>query len=223
MAKQDKQDTRARMEISMVDIGKIRMYGKNPRRNDSAVDAVAESIRNFGFKVPIVIDSGNTIICGHTRYKAARKLGMKQVPCIMADDLTPEQVRAFRLVDNKVSELAQWDFEILEAEMDDMDFDFSAFGFSVPEFPDTGFQGGGNPPTPAEAAQPAAQGALPPELAGVDISPEALPKINEEGDTQYERVIIVYRKGESERVAAMLGLQKIDKVVYNLEELDGLR
>lgn len=81
-------------------------YENNPRKNDDAVDAVAASIKEFGFKVPIVIDENNVIVAGHTRLKAAQKIGLKTVPCIVADDLNDDQIRAFRLADNKTSELA---------------------------------------------------------------------------------------------------------------------
>lgn len=107
-------------------------YENNPRNNDGAVDAVAESIRQFGFKVPIVIDTDGVIIAGHTRKKAAEKLGLETVPCIVADDLTEEQIKAFRLVDNKTSELAGWDFAKLEAELEGLaGMDMAAFGFVV--------------------------------------------------------------------------------------------
>lgn len=92
------------MEIVYYSLDKLTPYAKNARKNDEAVEGVAESIREFGFKVPIVIDSAGTIIAGHTRYKAAKVLGLTEVPCIVADDLTPEQVKAFRLADNKVAE-----------------------------------------------------------------------------------------------------------------------
>ena len=118
------------MQIHDISISQLREYENNPRNNDSAVDAVAESIRKFGFKVPVVVDSDNVIVCGHTRVKAARKLGMETVPCIIADDLTPEQIKAFRLADNKTGELAGWDFAKLEEELAALDgFDMSAFGF----------------------------------------------------------------------------------------------
>ena len=118
------------MNIKELSISQLHEYDNNPRNNDSAVDAVAESIREFGFKVPIVIDGDNMIVCGHTRVKAAQKLGMETVPCIIADDLTPEQIKAFRLADNKTSELAGWDFAKLEEELAALDgFDMSAFGF----------------------------------------------------------------------------------------------
>lgn len=105
-------------------------YEKNPRKNDDAVKYVAESIKQFGFKVPIVIDKYGVIVAGHTRWKAAKKLKMSAVPCIVADDLTDEQIKAFRLADNKVSEKAEWDFDLLAEEMEDLvDFDMTVFGF----------------------------------------------------------------------------------------------
>lgn len=105
-------------------------YEKNPRKNDSAVDAVASSISQFGFKVPVVIDKDGVIVCGHTRYKAAKKLGLEAVPCVVADDLTEEQIKAYRLADNKVAELAEWDFNMLGDELENIfDFDMSDFGF----------------------------------------------------------------------------------------------
>ena len=107
-------------------------YANNPRLNDNAVDAVAASIKEFGFKVPIVVDRENVIVNGHTRLKAAHKLGLKQVPCIVADDLTQEQVKAFRLADNKTSELAEWDMDKLDIELGEIpDIDMSAFGFDI--------------------------------------------------------------------------------------------
>ena len=118
------------MNIKEIAIASLREYENNPRNNDSAVDAVAESIREFGFKVPIVIDGNNMIVCGHTRVKAAKKLGIETIPCIIANDLTPEQIKAFRLADNKTGELAGWDFAKLEEELAALDgFDMSAFGF----------------------------------------------------------------------------------------------
>lgn len=96
------------MKIVEKQIDSITPYENNPRNNDNAVDAVAASIKEFGFRVPIVIDGSGVIVAGHTRHKAAQKLGLQKVPCIIADDLTPEQVKAFRLADNKVAELATW-------------------------------------------------------------------------------------------------------------------
>lgn len=122
------------MQIENKNIEELIPYINNPRNNDEAVDAVASSIKNFGFKVPIVIDGQNEIITGHTRYKAAKKLGLKEVPTIKASDLSPEQVKAFRLADNKVSEIATWDIEALNIELAEisameLDLDMSDLGF----------------------------------------------------------------------------------------------
>lgn len=122
------------MNIVEKRIEELREYENNPRHNDGAVDAVAESIKQFGFKVPIIIDADGVIVAGHTRRKAAEKLGLDVVPCIVADDLTPEQIKAFRLADNKTGELASWDFEKLEEELAALSaVDMSAFGFVVNE------------------------------------------------------------------------------------------
>ena len=107
------------MRVIDIAVNELQEYENNPRNNDVAVDAVAASIREFGFKVPVIIDSKMVIVAGHTRVKAAKNIGMETVPCIIADDLTPEQIKAFRLADNKVSELSGWDFTKLEEELAD--------------------------------------------------------------------------------------------------------
>ena len=117
------------MNIIDKNIDELREYKNNPRMNEAAVEAVANSIREFGFKVPIIIDADGVIVAGHTRKKAAERLGLKTVPCIVADDLTPEQVKAFRLADNKVAELADWDEDKLAIELDAIDMDMEQFGF----------------------------------------------------------------------------------------------
>lgn len=118
------------MEIKMIKVDELIPYENNPRKNDEAVKYVMQSIKDFGFKVPIVIDKDNTIIAGHTRYKASQELGLKEVPCIVADDLTEEQVKAFRLADNKVGELASWDYDLLNMELDDiLEFNMEDYGF----------------------------------------------------------------------------------------------
>lgn len=123
------------MEIVNKKISELTPYAKNPRKNESAVDYVANSIKEFGFKVPVVIDSEGVIVAGHTRVKAAEKLKLDEVPCIIADDLTDEQIKAFRLADNKVSEFANWDCALLDDEIQDInDIDMSAFGFDMSVF-----------------------------------------------------------------------------------------
>lgn len=119
------------MNVQYVSIEDIRPYEKNPRKNDDSVEYVANSIREFGWRQPIVVDADGVIIAGHTRYKAAKKLNMKKVPVLVADDLTDEQVKAYRLADNKTGEMAKWDFPLLNDELFDLcDVDMDAFGFT---------------------------------------------------------------------------------------------
>lgn len=120
------------MEFVDKKLSEITPYKNNPRNNDEAVGPVAESIKEFGFKVPIVVDKNGEIVNGHTRYKAAKKLGLETVPVIVADDLSDEQIKAFRLADNKVGEIAVWDLDLLNEELNDiLDLDMSVFGFEL--------------------------------------------------------------------------------------------
>lgn len=119
------------MEVKDVKLSEIRPYENNPRFNDDAVEAVANSIQEFGFKQPIVVDSDGVIIVGHTRYKAAQELGLETVPVLVADDLTEDQVKAYRLADNKVGELATWDLGALDIELEEIELDMEAFGFDL--------------------------------------------------------------------------------------------
>lgn len=122
------------MNIVQKKIEDVKPYGRNPRINDNAVEAVAASIKEFGFKVPIVIDKKGVVVAGHTRLKAAKKLGLTEVPCIVADDLSDEQIKAFRLADNKAGEQATWDEGLLELELFDIqNIDMSGFGFELPD------------------------------------------------------------------------------------------
>lgn len=122
------------MNIIEMSVEELIPYENNPRKNDDAVEKVALSISAFGFKVPIVIDANNVIVTGHTRLRAAKKLGITTVPCIKADDLTDEQIKAFRLADNKVAEFSQWDEEKLMKELDELGtIDMSLYGFDFPD------------------------------------------------------------------------------------------
>src|SRR5437868_10054581 len=105
------------MKVELRPIASIRPYEKNPRLNDQAVDAVAASIREFGFRQPIVVDEQGVIIVGHARYKAALKLGLDMVPVHVAVGLTPAQTKAYRLADNQTASLAQWDYDLLPLEL----------------------------------------------------------------------------------------------------------
>ena len=125
-----------RFTVGLRKIDDIQPYERNPRLNDDAVDAVAESLRQFGFRQPIVVDAEGVIIVGHTRWKAAKKLGLVKVPVHVATDLTPEQIRAYRIADNKTGELAEWDLDLLPIELQDLqqaEYDLSLLGFDEDE------------------------------------------------------------------------------------------
>lgn len=120
------------MKIIEKDISEIRPYENNPRKNISAIDGVAESIKNFGFRVPIVIDTNDVIVCGHTRYLAAIQLGMTALPCVVADDLTPQQIKAFRIADNSTASLASWNEKLLKEELVELqEFNWNLLGLDV--------------------------------------------------------------------------------------------
>ncbi len=134
------------MEVVEMNVRDLKEYANNPRHNNEAVEMVANSIGEFGFRVPILIDENNVIVAGHTRLKAAKKLGMDKVPTIRINDLTPEQIRAFRLADNRVGEIATWDMDKLDTEMQDLRTEFlmEDFGFDMTMFNfDAGSDSGG--------------------------------------------------------------------------------
>ena len=108
------------MQVELKNIDEIKPYDRNPRFNDAAVDAVVRSIKEFGFRQPIVLDADGVIIAGHTRWKAAKQLGLVQVPVHVAIDLSPEQIKAYRIADNKTGEIAEWNFELLPLELKDL-------------------------------------------------------------------------------------------------------
>src|SRR5215831_1140895 len=120
------------MQIELWDINRVRPYPRNPRDNDGAVDAVAASLKEFGWRQPIVVDAEGVIVVGHTRWKAAKKLGLEQVPVHVATELTPEQCRAYRIADNQTATIADWDTDLLSLELKDLEalnFDMDMLGF----------------------------------------------------------------------------------------------
>ena len=122
--------------VKMISVADLKPYPNNPRNNRAAINDLANSIRDFGFKQPVVVDVNNVIVAGHSRLEAAKMLGLKEVPCIVASDLTPEQVRAYRLADNKIAEKAEWDDDLLNLELADLDLpdiDMSLYGFDEAE------------------------------------------------------------------------------------------
>nr|DAJ48300.1 MAG TPA: ParB protein [Caudoviricetes sp.] len=121
-----------KLEIKYIPIDDIKPYKNNPRLNEDAIPYVMNSIKEFGFKNPIILDKNNVIVAGHTRLESAKRLDIKEVPVIYADDLTEEQIKAFRLADNKVSEKSQWDYTKLDEELDGiLDIDMSMFDFDI--------------------------------------------------------------------------------------------
>lgn len=194
------------MNIIEMNIDNLMPYENNPRKNDGAVDAVAASIKEFGFKVPIVVDKDNEIIAGHTRLKAAKKLELKTVPVVVADDLTPEQVKAFRLADNKTAELAGWDFDLLDMEITDIsEIDMEQFGFNLDTIaPDSKYMDDGY----KEEQNP--------------LSDEELDAYEQNADENFltrKRVIITFDPEDEDAVKALLGVDGDIKVVYKYEEL----
>ena len=122
------------MKIVNLKIEELIPYINNPRNNENAIDKVASSIKEFGFKVPIVVDKDKVVVTGHTRLLASKKLGLEEVPCVIAEDLSEAQIKAFRIADNKVSEYSTWDNELLNIELEqleELNFDMSEFGVSV--------------------------------------------------------------------------------------------
>ena len=138
-------------------IDKLIEYARNPRKNDHAVDRVAAAIREFGFRVPVVAKSDGTVVDGHLRLKAAKKLGLTEVPVVLADDMTDLQIKAFRLSVNKMAELAQWDEDMLKIELEELSelgFDLELTGFTDEEILALGEDELADDDEPGEPAEP---------------------------------------------------------------------
>ena len=122
----------SKLKIEYINVNDIIPYDKNPRHNETAIPLVMQSIKEFGFKNPIILDKNNVIVCGHTRLESAKRLGIDEIPCLYADDLTEEQIKAFRLADNKVSEQASWNTSLLNEELESIiDINMEDFGFDL--------------------------------------------------------------------------------------------
>ena len=211
-------------------------------KNDRAVDGVAESIKKFGFQQPIVVDKDGVIVAGHTRYKAALKLGLATVPCVRADLLNKEEAKAYRILDNKLNELSGWDFEALSNELASFQFNIEGFDVQIPTFDSsnsivsdwnsnaqsqapTATPATNVAPTSSVNAQTATQAddlelsTLPPELQGVRLDPDLMQEIKGDDQVKLDRVIIVFPIDKKEEIANILGVEKITKVIYSLDEL----
>lgn len=191
------------MNVKMMKIDDLKPYENNPRNNDGAVQYVANSIKQFGFKVPIVVDKNNVIVSGHTRWRAGMELCLKEVPVIVADDLTPEQIKAFRLADNKVAEKSSWDYTKLGKEIEelldlDLGFDLTDIGFG--EFELTALTGDFEPD-------------------GFDDEVISQYAEKEQDFLEKKRVIITYTEETAEAVRKMLGVEELKKVLYDITEL----
>lgn len=183
------------MQITEMNIRDIIPYENNPRNNEGAVDAVANSIETFGFRIPIIVDKENVIVAGHTRLKAAEKLGLDTVPVIKADDMTEEQVNAFRLADNKTAELAEWDFGKLAEELELISgIDMSLFGFAMPDIDVDDDEGEGENPytTKTNIPQYDIQGDVPDisELVDEGKTAELMDEIENSGLSYVEKAFL---------------------------------
>lgn len=187
------------MQIVEKKLAELQPYENNPRKNDNAVEYVAESIKRYGFKQPIVVDKDGVIVAGHTRYLASIELGLDTVPCLVADDLTEEQIKEYRLIDNKVAEYSSWDFNLLEEELDGLDF--GAFDFGFPDLSIVNWE--------------------PSVIDDDDLDLEEYSDRAEEG--MPKRVIIVYHEGEEDLMKQFLALGDDEKlgVTYRLSDLVG--
>lgn len=189
----------------MLSLDELNPYEKNPRKNDQSVQAVANSIKEFGFRAPIIVDRDFTIIAGHTRYKAAKSLGLSEVPVIVADDMTEEQVRAYRIADNSAGQKSEWDFEILADEIKNISIDMADFGFGSFELL-----------TMMEDCTP---------IKATDDEREMLESFENDGSEESmpyicrDRVIITYDPCDKDEVMQFLGQQGNPKTVYRFEDL----
>lgn len=216
------------MQIVEKKLSELQPYENNPRKNEKAVPLVANSIKEFGFKVPIIIDRNGVIVAGHTRYLAAMQLGMETVPTVIADDLTDAQIKAFRIADNKTSESARWDDILLAEEFEDLfEFDMTDFGFNEAEILELTVDDSDTELFVSDELREAE-----PFSPSVTIAPPTTGITRSEADIYAEhaeslvtkRVIIVYRTDEDEAyLKAKLGLKAEEPlgVVYDVERLKG--
>lgn len=202
-------------QVVWKDVNELAPYANNARINDQTVPYLINSIKRFGFKVPLVVDGEGVIVAGHTRLKAALEMGMSRVPCVVADDLSEEELKAFRLADNKIAEMSSWDYEKLDEEMKSLEMDgfteMADFGFA--SF-DSGEGEGGD----------FSGGELPPELAGKDLTPDKLPDAGSDAPTA-ARIIITFDENERGALAEILGVKELppEDVSYTFAKIIELR
>ena len=226
------------MEIRQISVNDIKTYEKNAKKHTgNQIEAIANSIKKFGFRQPLVLDGNNEIIIGHGRYEAAKLLGYAEIPCVMADDLTPEQVKALRIADNKLNE-SEWDFDLLGEELGNLgDLDMTDFGFNEAEILELTIDDSPEeiPAAPAQVFAPAATEEYPNfgESGNASVSmnsygsdeptKEELNTYAERAEQQVSRrIIIVYENDEEEAYIRKILKVKPEnplKVVYNISEI----
>lgn len=190
------------MNIVNKKIEDLKPYKNNPRNNEKAIDYVANSIKEFGFKVPLVIEKDGTIVTGHTRFEACKKLGIEEIPCIVADDLTKQQIKAFRIADNKTNDMAEWNDDLLSIELKDIldDIDMTDFGFGEFEL-----------------------SILTEDMEPEDYDDDLIKEYSENADNflTNKRCIITYKSEEQEQWLKKLLNEENEelKVVYTAQEL----
>lgn len=197
-------------------------YENNPRNNDKAVDAVVESIKQCGYVAPIIVDEENIILAGHTRYKALQKLGKKEAEVVVRAGLSDEQKRKYRILDNKTTEFADWDFSKLEQELAGLEFGGFDFGFDFSRLDGMAEQISAPEPvfSPNGVQNTIPQGGDDPFLPeGYDDSEIEGYTANQENYVVKRRVIITYLPEQEKDLAIGLHVEEIDKVVYDIDEL----
>lgn len=215
------------MQIITLPITEIKPYKNNPRNNLPAVDAVAESIRQNGYRARIIVDENHVIIAGHTRYLALQKLGWKEAEVQMETDMSDDQKRKYRLLDNKTNEYAEWDFEKLTKELENMDFGGFDFGFDLSTL--DALKAAAADPEPVYSPDGVKT------VSPVENDPYLPEKYDDEEIQEYtdhqeefvvkKRIIITYLPEQEQQLASMLGLDPSQalKVIYDIEELEGGR
>lgn len=209
------------MKIIEKSLGEIRPYKNNPRNNENAVEAVAESIKQCGYIAPIIVDENFIILAGHTRYKALKQLGKKSAEVVVKSGLTEEQKKKYRILDNKTNEFADWDFTKLEEELHGLDFE--GFDFDFGELEEIAQEIDGSNMTPVFKTDGVT-------YENEDEDDPYLPEPYDDKDLQgytenqenyviKRRIIITYLPEQEDELAQRLNIQKIDKVVYDIEEL----
>lgn len=208
------------MKITECSLSDLKPYENNPRINKDSISQVIKSIKNFGFRQPIVVTKELVIVAGHTRFEAAKQLGLETVPVHIIDNLTADQIKAYRIADNKSGESSFWDFSKLDIELSSLpDSLFTGFD-KVSLFEDFKRRDTiNNIKQDTSTGNPEIlKSNLPKELEGVDLVPDSLKTIVGTEETLYQRVIITYRPDQKTALETLLGIE-IKQIIYNLDDI----